>query len=494
MPTRARRKDECVGRKLGWWRRGLRARIRGLMKPRFADVEALLARVAEEHAVPGLASAVMIEGALAHVATHGWRDRERGLPMTDATPSRWYSISKPITSLALAQLVAQGRLRWDDVVSRLVPEVRFADPVATERADIRDCLLHRTGLPDGNWTWWQAPSDPRALLQRLPHFPCSAGFRVGHHYQNLGFTLLGEVFRACGTTWHQAIQDLLQPLGIHPMTRLAEFVASDRMVGYGPNGFLPARPSADFDFEGIAPASAVCGSILELAKLGSALAYGGRDLLPAAVWADVIQPELAIGATPWEEMLQPAVALAGRSLVYRGEWVIDWAGGWQGYASRLLAMPSRRIAVCTLANRTSSSAADLLAFSLLDRAAGWEPRPWAERFLDLKRTQRRAARQRLTDRLARPRRTWWASGACGRFRHGGYGDIVVAYPDRLRFRDIDLALLAHPDGSFSAVADEFDLGEFYFDLRPEVHAGEVVAWLANPELHGPPCRFERVAD
>ena len=214
------------------------------MKSRFTDVDALLSRIAEEHSVPGLAVAVMAEGELAHVATHGWRDRERGLPMTDSTPSRWYSISKPLTALALAQLVARGRLRWDDVVSRLVPGVRFADPVATERADIRDCLLHRTGLPDGNWTWWQAPSDPRELLDRLPHFPCSAGFRSGHHYQNLGFTLLGEVFRACGTTWHQAIQDLLQPLGIRPLTRLAEFVASDRMVGYGPNGFSPARPPA----------------------------------------------------------------------------------------------------------------------------------------------------------------------------------------------------------------------------------------------------------
>jgi CubicO group peptidase (beta-lactamase class C family) len=463
-------------------------------KRRFTDVEALLSRVAEEHSVPGLAVAVMAEGELVHVATHGWRDRERGLPMNDSTPSRWYSISKPITALALAQLVARGRLRWDDVVSRLVPGVRFADPVATERADIRDCLLHRTGLPDGNWTWWQAPSDPRELLDRLPHLPCFAGFRSGHHYQNLGFTLLGEVFRACGTTWHQAIQDLLQPLGIRPLTRLAEFVASDRMVGYGPNGFSPARPSADFDFEGIAPASAVCGTILELAKLGNALAQGGRDLLPAPVWAEVIQPELALPAPAWEEMLQPAVALAGRSLVYRGEWFLDWAGGWQGYTSRLLAMPSRRIAVCTLANRTSSAAADLLAFSLLDRAAGWEPLPWADRFLSAKRAYRQAAKQRLMERLSRPRQQWSAPGACGRFKHSGYGELIVRSPDRLQFRNIDMALIAHPDGSFSAVADELDLGEFYFDLSPELKGGEVVAWHGNPELQGPPCRFERLPD
>jgi hypothetical protein len=57
-----------------------------------------------------------------------------------------------------------------------------------------------------------------------------------------------------------------------------------------------------------------------------------------------------------------------------------------------------------------------------------------------------------------------------------------------------MELIAHPDGSFSAVADELDLGEFYFDLSPELKGGEVVAWHGNPELQGPPCRFERLPD
>jgi CubicO group peptidase (beta-lactamase class C family) len=461
------------------------------MKRDFADFGALLGRVAEEHGVPGLAVAAMVQGQVAYVGTHGWRDRDRGLPMTESTPSRWYSISKPITALALGQLVAQGKLRWEDPVYRLVPGVRFADPVATERADVRDCLLHRTGLPDGNWTWWLAPSDPLELLRRLPHLPCSAGFRSGHHYQNLGFTILGEVFKACGTTWHEAIHALLEPIGIRPLTRLAEFAGADRMVGYGPNGFSPVRRSDDFDFEAIAPASAVCGSILELAKLGNALAYDGKGLLPPSVWAEVVRPELALPGPGWDAMLHPAVAMAGRSLVYRGEIVLHWTGGWQGYTSHLLAMPSRRLVACSLTNRTSSNAADLLAFSLLDRAAGWEPLPWAERYLSSKRTHRRKAEERLKALLSRPRRSWWAPDACGRFHHPGYGDLVVAWPDRLRFRGIDLTLLALADGRFTAVSDGLDFGEFSFDVSPELVDGRVVAWHGNPDPHGQSCRFER---
>ena len=55
-----------------------------------------------------------------------------------------------LTAMALGQLVSKGKLRWDQPLVQLVPELRFADSVATERATVDDCLLHRTGLPSGN--------------------------------------------------------------------------------------------------------------------------------------------------------------------------------------------------------------------------------------------------------------------------------------------------------------------------------------------------------
>ncbi len=462
----------------------------------FDDVAALLARVSDEHRIPGIAVAAIKDGNLAHVATHGWRDPQRQLPMTDSTPARWYSISKPITALALAHLVARGKLRWDQPLSQLVPGLRFADPVATERADLRDCLLHRTGLPSGNWTWWQAPSDPAELLRRLPHIPCASGFRYSSQYQNLTFTILGEVFRHCGTTWHQAVRDLLEPIGIRPLTRLAEFVAADRMIGYGPNGFAPPTPSADFDFEAIAPASAICGSIIELAKLGNALAHDGQGLLPPSAWAEVIQPELVLPAPPWPEMRQPGVALAGRNLVYRGDVVLHWTGGWVGYVSHLLAVPSRKLAVCVLANRTASNAADLLAFSMLDRAAGWDPAPWADRYLDQKRAFRRNAEKRLASRLAAPRGAWPCDPAAmaGRFTHPGYGDLEIHHAGdnlRLHFRGTEWPLTPRPDGKVTAEGGEGENIDTCWDLHPVVNGADVLAWEFGPDAPDAPCRFAR---
>ncbi len=462
---------------------------------RFAEVDELLATVAGQHRVPAVAAAVVVDGEVAHTAAQGFRDSAHRLPMTVDTPSRWYSISKPLTALALAQRIAEGKLRWDQPVSQFVSGLRFGDDVATERADVRDCLLHRTGLPSGDWTWWQGPTSPAALLERLPHFDCCRGFRNDHHYQNLHFTILGEVFKATGIDWHEAMQHLLSPLGITPLTRLEAFIHADRALGYGPNGLTDPVLVDDFDFEAVAPASAVCGSVTELARLARALVHDGRDLLPRALWAEVTQPRLALPAGPWPELRQPCVALAGRSVVYRGEWMLQWAGGFRGYVSHLLAVPQRRAAACALANRTSSEAAELLAFSLLDRAIGWEPLPWPQRFLERKRTLRCSGEKRLADRFARPSAPWPVTKVCGRFMHPGYGDLAVDEVDgrpHLRFRHVVLPLVPRPDGTISADGSSMDASEVCWDLQPVIEAGRITAWLFNPDNPATPCRFRRV--
>ena len=451
------------------------------------DMAALLAQVADGHKVPGVAAGSVVDGEVAQVAAHGFRDLERRLPMTPHTPSRWYSISKPLTGLAVAQLVAAGKLRWDQVVSDLVPGLRFADPVATERATIADCLLHRTGLISGDWTWYGAPSDPAELLRRLPHVSRRPGFRASHNYQNLHFTILGQVIKAAGSDWHTAMRNLLGPLGIRPLTRLADFVAAERAIGYGPNGFAPPVPAADFDFEGIAPASAVCGSITELAQVARMMARSGEGVLSPEAWAEVTRPVIALGKGDAPELCMPCVALAGRLVVYRGETALQWAGGFVGYTSHLVALPGRRAAACALSTRTASPAAESLAWSMLDRAVGWEPIPWTQRFLDDKRRMRAGGEKRLAARLDRPQAPWPATDVCGRFVSPAYGELTIDAGPRLGFRMVDVPVFARPDGTVSA-----DSPDVSWDLRPVVSGDRIVGWDFNPDDPASPCRFERV--
>lgn len=469
----------------------------------FGDVAELLARVASEHVAPGVAAAAVVDGQTAHLAVHGWRDQERRLPWTVDTPSRWYSISKPLTAVALARLVEAGKLTWEQPLAALVPGLRLADPVASERAAAADCLLHRTGLISGDWTWIEASSDPAELMRRLPHVSCRPGYRHGYYYQNLNFTVLGEAFKALGTNWHAAMREWLGLLGVRPLTRLAEFAAAERAVGYGPGGFSPAERMPDFDFEGIAPASAVCGSIREMAQVARMIATGGtvdgREIVSPAAWAELMRPVLAIGDPEWPELRHTVAVLAGRKVVYRGEGMVQWAGGFRGWTAQIVALPGRRAAACAMSNRSSSPAAELLAMEMLDRAAGWKPLPWAERFLEQKRRYRTTGARRLAERLARPAAAWpcAVASACGRFAHPAYGELEVAEAEasvRLRFRHVDVPLTPRSGGVVSADGSNLDACEIMWDLRPVVEAGRVSAWLWNPDDSQSPCAFGRVGD
>ena len=93
-------------------------------------------------------------GRLVHVAAVGYQDLDTRTPMTDRTIVRIYSMTKPVTAVAVMMLLEQGRFTLDDAVSKYLPE--FAS-VLVQDADgrthpparavtVRDLLLHTSGL------------------------------------------------------------------------------------------------------------------------------------------------------------------------------------------------------------------------------------------------------------------------------------------------------------------------------------------------------------
>jgi CubicO group peptidase (beta-lactamase class C family) len=112
--------------------------------------------------IPGAIVLIQQHGKPVYSEKFGVRDVATGLPMTDDTIFRLYSMSKPITSVAAMMLVDDGKLRLDDPVAKYIPA--FADlKVGVERPDetgkpalkleplnrpitILDLLRHTSGL------------------------------------------------------------------------------------------------------------------------------------------------------------------------------------------------------------------------------------------------------------------------------------------------------------------------------------------------------------
>ena len=138
---------------------GLEAREAGMDPVQLARIgEHLERRYIGPGKISGSLTAVLRRDRLAYVHIAGDRDRERRLPMTTDTLFRIYSMTKPVTSLALMTLWERGHFSLDDPVDRFIPEFRnlrvrsggswpaFETRPAARPMRIRDLLVHTGGL------------------------------------------------------------------------------------------------------------------------------------------------------------------------------------------------------------------------------------------------------------------------------------------------------------------------------------------------------------
>jgi CubicO group peptidase (beta-lactamase class C family) len=124
-------------------------------------VDRHLQRYIDAGKIAGALTLITRRGELAHFQPLGLADREQGRPMARDTIFRIYSMTKPITSVALMMLYEQGLFQLDDPVHRHIPEWRdlrvfaggnhptFLTSRPERRMTVRDLLTHMSGLTYG---------------------------------------------------------------------------------------------------------------------------------------------------------------------------------------------------------------------------------------------------------------------------------------------------------------------------------------------------------
>jgi CubicO group peptidase (beta-lactamase class C family) len=134
----------------------------GLSGERLARIGPFFAeRYVREGKLAGLLTLVARRGQVAHLHCSGQRNLATGAPLTPDTVFRVYSMTKPVTSVALMSLYEEGRFQLDDPVSRFIPSwsgLRVwsdgnADAYSTtfpeREMQVRDLLTHTAGLTYG---------------------------------------------------------------------------------------------------------------------------------------------------------------------------------------------------------------------------------------------------------------------------------------------------------------------------------------------------------
>ena len=145
--------------------------------PRF---EKLAAELFAESGVPGMSIAIVSGGKPIYLKGFGVPKTGDQRQVSPDTVFQLASCSKPMTSTALAVLVGQGKIRWDDRITKVLPEFSVSDPWVTDHLTYRDMLSHHSGLPGFAGDVLEDLGYDRAtILGRLRHLPQAYDLRVG---------------------------------------------------------------------------------------------------------------------------------------------------------------------------------------------------------------------------------------------------------------------------------------------------------------------------
>ena len=127
----------------------------GLNPAALAEATALLKQFVADQKTAGAVAAVARKGRVAYLEAVGLQDLQTRAPMTDRSLFRIYSMTKPVTAVAVMMLHEAGKFALDDPVAKYLPEFAHVTVMtspdggarpAAQAITIQDLLLHTSGL------------------------------------------------------------------------------------------------------------------------------------------------------------------------------------------------------------------------------------------------------------------------------------------------------------------------------------------------------------
>ena len=149
--------------------------------PNRVALDEIIDEVIARYHLPGIAVGVISDGEIIYTRTSGELIAGSGQRVNADTLFKIASNSKAMTTGMLARLVDAGKLQWDDLVAEHLPAFRMSDPWVTREMQVRDLLIHNSGLRAGAgdlMLWPEPNSFTRAdIIAGLAHLQPIHSFR-----------------------------------------------------------------------------------------------------------------------------------------------------------------------------------------------------------------------------------------------------------------------------------------------------------------------------
>jgi CubicO group peptidase (beta-lactamase class C family) len=230
------------------------------------ELDAFIEQSRQRWHVPGVAVAVVKDDAVLLAKGYGTRDVGTQAPVTADTIFAIGSCTKAFTTTALALLVEQGQLHWNDLVTKYLPNFRLHDPYATREVTVLDLLTHRTGALVADDIWYGTSRTPEQILAEIGSRP-GVSLRAQFDYNNIMYLAAGQLIPAItGISYDQFVRaHIFEPFGMDrsslSTTTLNDTanVASPHVRADDSTTVVPWR-----NIDNVAPAGAINSSVTDM--------------------------------------------------------------------------------------------------------------------------------------------------------------------------------------------------------------------------------------
>lgn len=407
-----------------------------------AAVDRIVADTMAAWHTPGMAVAVVVDDKIILAKGYGIEELGKATPVGPDTLFEIASTTKAFTATAMAILVDEKKLDWDDPVRKHLPWFRVADPNTDALITLRDLVSHRSGIGRHDELWDLTDMSRDELLRRVISVPPARPIRTGYIYNNLMFVAAGEaVAAAAKTSWEDFIRTrFFAPLGMtHSRISFAEWNAADHASSHAWNSEtqkISVRPFANYDV--LAPAGTIKSSASDMARwLRFQLAGGvidGKRLVSQAALDETHMPQLVLRRDAESRETSPetnvsSYAMGWNVMDYRGEMLITHAGALNGFRTQVALLPGRHAGVVTMTNIGRGLATLSVRNSILDRLLGGPTRDWNTLFLaaDKKSDERdaKAKKDREAKRVPDTQPSHTLAAYIGKYESSGYGTATI---------------------------------------------------------------------
>ena len=325
---------------------------------------------------PGMAVGVIRDGKMVFEKGYGLANLEKKTRITPETDFRLASVTKQFTAMSIMLLVHDGKLHYDDTLTKIFPEF----PEYGRAITIRELLNHTSGLKDygdiyAKQVGEKTPPDQVPQLHdkdvlKIMEQQTGTEFPPGTkwEYSNSGYGVLAMVIqKVSGKPYQDFVRErIFKPLGIK---KTVAFVKDVNEVPNRAYGYNKDKATGKFEFGDQSPTSAVLGdggiytSIKEMAK-----------------WDKGLREHTLLSEAEMREALTPVKVTDGRKrrdgtmLEYGFGWFLDpykghernyHDGSTTGFLTTIQRFPKDGLTVIVLSNRTDVDP-DALALQVAD--------------------------------------------------------------------------------------------------------------------------------